>query len=468
MISDIHRYITHLDYDPRLILARRGDTEVVSPGGDEIDEHNNAIVICVPKKQSITTNLDENLIMGPSFGTCWAGALLKANEDLVNGTMSTIKLPRKGITLSINLPGLEEYDMPVIEKPSQASVQNEIQRAVNWWLENKQNEGYCNKTQFSFKTTVGYSSEQLAASLGINLKTVSSSVATELKTTTSSDRKVAVGLFKQVYYTVRYQADTDLGDIFADGLSLADIREDINDDVPPVYVSRVDYGRILMLRLEVDNTVSDVDAKFALEYAAGTNSVKTDADTKYQRITKNARMSLVAIGGDAVATAQIINTDDVQTIKNLVTSEKHTTLSKSNPALPIAYVINFLKDDALAKINITTNYIQKDCVRYNNGFVKFEHRGAYIGKFHAWWKEGKEDKSWHSGDTTSGYTYTLPLKGHVKNLVIKAEAVTGLVWQQLGEIFYFGLEGPTNRTYKVTGTTLNRTYEVSDSTPMSA
>jgi len=52
------------------------------------------------------------------------------------------------------------------------------------------------------------------------------------------------------------------------------------------------------------------------------------------------------------------------------------------------------------------------------------------------------------------------MPGDARDVKIEAWAATGLVWDPWGEIMSLSVGGPNQKTYKVTGTTLNRSYEV--------
>jgi hypothetical protein len=129
-------------------------------------------------------------------------------------------------------------------------------------------------------------------------------------------------------------------------------------------------------------------------------------------------------------------------------------------------------DEILLEAHSTANATPSNFASVNQQiqamkFVKFDTHCGYIVKFDVTWIERDSageytvQKSWASGEQTSGYSYTLPLPGDARNVHLHAEAKTGLVWSPWGEIFNLMLNGPDNKTYKATGTTLNRTYEVS-------
>ena len=69
---------------------------------------------------------------------------------------------------------------------------------------------------------------------------------------------------------------------------------------------------------------------------------------------------------------------NLQALQQYITTD--TSYRQDNPGLPIAYTIAFLKDNTFARMGNTADYTETECVRYNNGFVRFVHSGAYIAK----------------------------------------------------------------------------------------
>ena len=116
-------------------------------------------------------------------------------------------------------------------------------------------------------------------------------------------------------------------------------------------------------------------------------------------------------------------------------------------------------------MGFTTDYTDTECVKYPNGFVKLQHSGAYVARFEVDWVEPdsqgnyNQNRVWESGEKTVGYTHQVDLPGNAQGIRIKAWAATGLLWDPWGEIMNVALNGPDNKCYRATGTTLNRSWD---------
>jgi thiol-activated cytolysin len=257
------------------------------------------------------------------------------------------------------------------------------------------------------------------------------------------------------------------GDVFADTVTAEEVMAAFNAQNPPAYVRSVDYGRILMIKMETTAVDTSANLKGAFEHAtSGGVTVGGDLKSRYESIIKNSTFTVLALGGGAETPVQLFHgaaDGELRGLKEYI--QKDATYRRDNPGMPIAYQVAFLKDNRFATMGFTTDYTETQAVRYPNGFVKFHHSGGYVAKFEVTWTEADahgdftQNRHWESGKKTAGYSEQVDLPGDARNVRLKAQAATGLVWDPWGEIFNVALEGPDNKCYRATGTTLHRTWD---------
>ena len=455
---EVNTFLKGLRYDPRQILAEQvGDVTIpAKPLPDEVEDTGDAVIVCKRVKRRLIGNLDDQLILAPVNNVVWPGALLKANQDLVDGRPLPVKCHRAPMWLSIDLPGIGEHGVFTVDDVSNAGVQTGIQRALDWWNNNRYDEGYVSKSRSQYAATIAYDSQQLAAALGVNYRSLGKGLSSQFQVATSRERMVAMAVFRQVFYTVSFEAPVNPGAAFHPSVTLDEVREQVGDECPPAYVSSVDYGRILMLRLETSSTATKADVEAALRYM----SLQGKASSSYKKIKKVSRVTLITIGGNAEVNTDAVDATDITALHRIIRG-KNALYSKSNPGEPIAYTVRFLKDDRLARTGFTTDYTEIQCTRYPHGWIEFKHSGWYVAKFYLSWTEDGKPKSWASGQKTAGYSQKIYLKNNPKNIHIVAQAKTGLIWQPWGEIWNLKYPGPPNATFTAKGTTLNRKYSKS-------
>jgi thiol-activated cytolysin len=456
---EINAYLASLRYDPREILAEQvGDSVFPAKAlPDDVNDDGSAIIISKQVKHRLSGNLDDSLILSPIHAVVWPGALVKADQDLVRGTPTPIQSRRAPAWLSIDLPGIGGRGVFAVDDPSQGTVQAAIDRALDYWNDNQYREGYVSKSRSKYTSTFVYSAEQLAASLGVNYSSLKGSLSTQFRTASSRESTVAMVLFKQVFYTVSFDPPSHAGAVFHPSVTLNDVRNQMSREAPPAYVSSVDYGRILMLRIETSSNTRHSEIEAALKYLSA--QVKASAD--YRKTLEKSKITLITIGGNAEVNTRAVDATRIEDL-HAVIQGKNALYSKNNPGQPIAYTIRFLKDGRLAKMGYSTDYTEVVCERNPHGWIGFRHSGAYIAKFFMNWKEGNQPKSWSSGKKTAGYSDVIKLKGNARDINITAQAATGLAWDPWGTIFKLKLDGPPNKFYVAKGTTLKRQWGTAD------
>jgi len=464
--AEVGTYIASLAYDPRVVLSVVNDGETSALPVKNRQNVSNGVIICTSTKHTLSKNLDEVAILSPSAGVIFPGGLLLADQNMMDGRATPISLHQNTVTLSIDLPGLRQSSRQVI--PSNSSVLDFRNSILEEWNKTASSEGYVNAARSILQVTKSFTSQQVALDLGFNAKWASGSASAQLGVASSTEKSVLIAYYKQVFYTITMDTPPTPASVFHDDVTREQAQAAFSNAHPPAYVRSVDYGRILLVKMEYANVDTTVKLKAAFDYATGSTSVGGKTDSSITNIVKNSNFQVLAIGGGAQAPVQMFTGDSDVALKGLADYIKNGAgYRRDNPGLPVAYTVVFLKDNQFARIGNTTDYTEVECVRYNMGFVKFDSYCGYVMRFSVSWIEpdAKGDytvnKSWGSGSQTSGYSYTLQLPGDARSVHLYAEADTGLVWSPTGEIFNLMIDGPNNKTYKATGTTLNRTYEVS-------
>jgi len=466
-LHQIDRYIQSLQYDPRSLLSVQPDGSTESIPVKDRQMNGNAVIICTKKECSLTKNLSGVAILRPTGGVIFPGALVYADQNLMEGRPTPIALNRGPITLTIDLPGLRDKPAPVAE-PTNSSVQAYINRVVEEWNENPASQGYVNTARSSLQLNTAYSSQQIALDLGFSAKWAGGDASTKLGLRSSSEKSVAMAFYRQIFYSVTMDTPPSPAVVFAGDVSLDQISQAIHDDAVPAYVRSVDYGRIMMITMETStvDTRANLVAAFSQTLSSGVK-VGGSMDSKYEKIVEDATFSVIAIGGGATTAAEFSGSpDDLKLLGQYIS--KDATYRRDNPGAPISYTVAFLKDNILAEMGFTTQYTQTECVRYPNGFVRLKHDGAYVARFTVSWEEADHNgeygpHSWSSGEVTADYTHQVDLPGDARRVKIHADAATGLVWDPWGDAINVTEDGPTNKTYRIFGTTLDRKYETSNS-----
>jgi thiol-activated cytolysin len=127
---------------------------------------------------------------------------------------------------------------------------------------------------------------------------------------------------------------------------------------PPVYVSSITYGRMVVFTFESEYSDEEMGAALDFAYSGGAD-VSGQVSVSYKDIISNSKITAFILGGDAGTAVQAIDSYDalIDFIK------AGGNYSKDSPGAAIAYKLNYLKDNSPARMSETTNYDVKTCDR---------------------------------------------------------------------------------------------------------
>jgi hypothetical protein len=157
---------------------------------------------------------------------------------------------------------------------------------------------------------------------------------------------------------VDLDAPSHPSDVFGGDVLLADVQGKMDDSRPPAYVSSVTYGRMVLFTFESEYSSEEMSAALDFAYSGGTD-VSGNTSVTYKDIISQSKITAYILGGNAGMAVQAIDSYD-----NLIAFIKDGgNYSKLSPGAPIAYKLNYLKDNSPARMSMTTDYDTKDCTR---------------------------------------------------------------------------------------------------------
>ena len=460
----INDYIWSLSYDPDRMLSVQPNGSTHAQPVNTRQAGSSAVIICTKQDHVLRENLTELAIMRPTNGVIYPGAVILANQRMAEGLPVPVTLPRAPMVLSIDLPGLAESAR--ITSPANDTVQAAVNQLLAQWNRMPASQGYINTSRSFYDLTTGYALQQVALDLGLNAEWASgTSFASQLRVNNSTEKSTVVLYYKQVFYTVTMNTPETPADFFDPHVTRDELARVVNSANPPAYVRSVDYGRILMVKMETTAHETKVNLELALKRAMGLASAEGSLGASYEEIIRNANFTVVKIGGGASQSDTFTN---VASMNRYI--ENGAVYSPGNPGAPIAYTVAFLQDNRVAKMGFTTDYTETNCVQHPNGYVRLWHDAAYIAQFEVSWDEpdangGLTHRQWNSGEQTAGYKKTVALPGDARNVRIQTWGVTGLAWNWWGEVMNVTESGPTNMCYRAMGTTLDMRYQRRSSCP---
>ena len=459
--AELNKYLFGLNYDKTNILTRRGEAIENYTNTSTKQQGSEFVVVEKVKKNLSSSHADVAI---NSNGDIYLGALFKANQDLLENKPQQISLDRNKSRISVDLPGMVGGDSYVDATPTVSGMQEGVNTLLNRW-----HEKYAAKNpapaRMQYESTSAYSMNQLKAKFGSDFEKVGVNLKIDFEAVNKGEKQIEVVDFKQIYYTANFDAPKNPSDVFAPGVTVDQLKErGIDENTPPVYVSSVSYGRQMYVKFET--TSKSTELKAAIN--AVIKGVPIKAESEWARVLKNTTVTISIVGGNADGAARVV-TGTVEDLKKLI--QEGATFSTQNPAVPISYKTTFLKDNQVATIQSNTDYIETKVTSYKNGYLNLQHKGAYIARYYVYWDEVTYDKDgiesirsrqWeHNGQNrTAGFQTELQFKGNVRNIRVKIQEKTGLVWEPWRTVYNrTDLPLVQKRTIINSGTTIRPKYE---------
>lgn len=308
---------------------------------------------CATEDLRETRQYDRIVAYAANSDSLWPGALVSA-DSIISGLFTQVAVPRQPLTFSVSLENLAGGKRATLEQPSLSSYREALATLLSSEIT-----GATPANIYSEIEEV-HSDQQLNMALGVQaswaLGLASLKASFDWADTTTRSRYVV--RYTQAYYTVDLDAPIAPSAVFAKDVSLADVQTKFDAEHPPVYVSSVTYGRLIVFTFE--SAYSSTELGAALDYAySGGVDVTGDVSVTYKDIISQSKITAYILGGDAGAAVKTI--DSYEALIDFIKSGGN--YSRESPGAPIAYKLSYLADNSPARMSFTTDYQVERCVR---------------------------------------------------------------------------------------------------------
>lgn len=462
--AELSQYINSLDYDPRVVLAVNDNpTTVQDPYRDRATK-GDEVIICNKTRFDESKNLDEISILSTKAGVIFPGALILANDKLVDGKPTPIVLKRGPARLTLDLPGLQTPGFD-LRKLSNSEYTATLNKKLQEWVDfvdasDNPEDTYQNAAKMFMSVENAYNKSQIAIALNIKGNWGSAEISSALDVKNSTEQQTVVALYKQVYYSVTMDTPETPSHLFASDVSLDQAKASFSNQSPPAYVRTVDYGRSLVIQMQTTKIESETDVKLAFQYATGTKGIDIEQETKIKNIIENSTFRIMAIGGNSESAAQVYAGNSEESLAAMVDYiSQGAKFSPSNPGVPIAYTVAFVKGNVFGTLGLNAEYTLEECVTHPLQYVNIHHAGAYILKdSELSWKYNDEAGQlskvgkWNKNEWTAQGPIRVNLPGDAQDIRFKSRNYTGLVWDPIKQVC--DIKVIPNKTILMEGTTL--------------
>ncbi len=286
----------------------------------------------------------------PNSEIIWPGNLLQGNS-ISNATPNPIVVERAGGEFTINLIN-GSSSLNTSAKVDEVD-QTRVVGALNDILGS--NNGLI-PANFTYEKYEVQSQEELALKMGVNVKTLTTSVKAKMAFSSEKEYNRILVDFSQLYYTMIYEKPTSLDQVFAPEVTTEDLNPFISNGNPPVYISSVTYGRRLYVLIE--STASSTDMEAAISATYNSALVEGSGSTEVNQVKDLAenKIKIFAMGGDA-SDALAAFEGDFSALKNYLQADEHDYLK----AAPLSYVMRDLANHQTVNIGVSTTFTVNQC-----------------------------------------------------------------------------------------------------------
>ena len=465
--KEINRQIKDLVYNPDQLLAFEGDsiTSYIPRNGQMKPDE---FIVVTKTKHTIAGSFD-TAVPNSRKDITFPGALLLANRKLVEGVpdpLVTLQRPRK---LTIDLPGLTDDNSIVPKTMDFAGVSAAVNQLTNHWLKTKAST-FTIPANTEFRKNILFNENEMALSFGVDVTYLKGSLGLNFDSISKQESSAYLVMFRQIFYTVSVESPVHPADVFADEVTWNDLKDKIDDDNPPAFVKNVQYGREVFVLLRSSMSSSQLKGHLDATLQFNNGKVHTSDDAETKALNKQIDCTVITVGGKPVVINGNLDQDNIlKRVNELIGSGVEFT--PDNPAMPLVYATSFLKDNTMAHIQGSTDYITTDTQVFHNSVLRLHHKAWYVAIFYVNWEEvtfdqsGKEivtSKSWEGNGVwrTLGFTTEITMPANVRNIRIKILDETGLAWDPWWVVMDKILAPLGERDVTIWGTTLSPSYEI--------
>ncbi len=322
--------------------------------------------ICAETHCSITDTPEQIVTFNAGGDIMWPGALIQGHTYLGGiGAMEELPIRQRApLTVSIDLLFAENSQQ--VADPDLASVK----AAVGRLIDQAEQSGHQAGSAIFYEKTTAHTLAQAALKLGLSAKYMGFSAHAQLDQNRTITENTIAAFFKQRMFTVSVVQPQTPDGFFSEDLTPELLQEQVamgrlGPDSPPVYVSQVVYGRLLMLTMTSTSSRDSMQRALDVSYQAATGGGSGSVSDQYLSVLRNSRINVVAVGGNASHVLALLRSGN---LGDYFASDADLTT-----AMPIAYTLRNLGDNCLATVAETTDYLVTECSEGHTGYFTTEN-----------------------------------------------------------------------------------------------
>ena len=289
----------------------------------------------------IKQTFDENFLFDPTSDVVYPGCVLKGGT-IANGTYAMITSLKTGdVTFSISLSPANPREAHETSATVPNIRKSEYQEVWNKWATMDWKESPVTTLQSVEKIN---SQEELVTKLGVAVTAPVANGSVNLGFNFNKKKNHILARLIQKHFTVSTDAPKK-GTIFES------IDKDALDGYQPVYISSINYGRIIYLSIETDEKERNINEaiEFALNKIKGVDvNVSVDQAVNYRKMLAKSDVHITVLGGGKTIQQEILK-GDIDSFQRFLAAD-----IPMEQMYPISFSLRYAVDNSQARV-VTSN-----------------------------------------------------------------------------------------------------------------
>jgi thiol-activated cytolysin len=314
---------------------------------------------CSTEKWSGEIHTQETAILNRNFEEIYPGAIFDY-ESIANGTYKTLPYKRKplGITITDHRHQIVKVN---VDNPTYGDVMTATGKIINSQIGNGAARTYGQRFHVLSEEDLFIRTGGSGYFLGFG-----GSHQVDYKSNSKSN-KYFVEIIQE-YFSIKVNNTVfEPSDFFvmkSEEPNNSKALDETKVDPNWVYVRSVVYGRMLQLMFESDESFEsvglDIEAHADFLFAGGEGNF----NSKQKNVLKNTSVKVVAIGGDPVYSAQLLNADSLKDLKTRLDNY----FDGRKDEMPIGYSLSTL-DQEIVGAQLMSNFTSRSCAPRANKYA---------------------------------------------------------------------------------------------------
>lgn len=313
----------------------------------------------------------------------WPGALVRG-DSIYGGQFAAIALERAPVQVALSLENGMGNWSAVVPDPSFAEYKDALDGILTSAV------GAAIPTDPVWEMRQVYDKGQLTLALGGDISWVPGGVAANFDFAAEDVHSRYLVKFQQAYYTVELEQPSRPSDVFADSVTLDEVKDAAWEENPPVYISSLTYGRMVLFTFESPYSATEMGAALQFAFSDEATDANAAVNVTSDVMLDGTKMAAYVVDGSGAVVTRTFAS--YAQLRHFLRTDAEFSLT--SPGAPISYKLAYLGDNSQTLLSFTAGFEQTICERIKQR-VHVGLTGIYA--------ETVNDTLYAYGDLTASY-----------------------------------------------------------------